>query len=53
MTRIAGLCAAIFAFAAVEATAETRGSRTSCALNVRSGPGNEYRIKGFIKTATL
>jgi SH3 domain protein len=50
MTRIAGLCAAIFAFAAVEATAETAWVKDELRLNVRSGPGNEYRIKGFIKT---
>src|SRR4029453_8803174 len=50
MNRIAqGLSAAILAFAAV-AAAETAWVKDELRLNLRTGPGNEYRIKGFIKT---
>ena len=42
--------AAILAIAAVAASAETSWVKDELRLNLRSGPGNEYRIKGFIKT---
>ncbi len=41
---------AILAFAALAADAETAWVKDELRLNVRSGPGNEFRIKGFIKT---
>jgi SH3 domain protein len=54
MIRIAhaarGLTAAILAFAAVAAAAETAWVKDELRLNLRTGPGSEYRIKGFIKT---
>src|SRR5258705_9431590 len=40
----------IFVCAAVAASAETAWVKDELRLNLRSGPGNEYRIKGFIKT---
>jgi SH3 domain protein len=42
--------AALLALAAVAASAETSWVKDELRLNLRSGPGNEYRIKGFIKT---
>jgi SH3 domain protein len=36
--------------AAVTASAETAWVKDELRLNLRTGPGNEYRIKGFIKT---
>src|SRR5438552_2586338 len=36
--------------AAVAASAETAWVKDELRLNLRTGPGNEYRIKGFIKT---
>jgi len=42
--------AASLVFAAVAATAETSWVKDELRLNLRSGPGNDYRIKGFIKT---
>ena len=42
--------AAILAFAAAAATAETAWVKDELRLNLRTGPGNDYRIKGFIKT---
>ncbi len=42
--------AAILAIAAVAASAETNWVKDELRLNLRSGPGNEYRIKGYIKT---
>jgi SH3 domain protein len=54
MNRIAhavrGVSAAILALAAVSAGAETGWVKDELRLNLRSGPGNEYRIKGYIKT---
>jgi len=41
--------AAIFAFAAA-AGAETNWVKDELRLNLRTGPGSDYRIKGFIKT---
>src|SRR5262245_48113044 len=38
------------ALAAASASAETAWVKDELRLNLRSGPGNEYRIKGFIKT---
>jgi SH3 domain protein len=49
MNRIA-LSAAILVFAAVSAGAETAWVKDELRLNLRTGPGNDYRIKGFIKT---
>ncbi len=43
------LTAAILAIAAA-ASAETSWVKDELRLNLRSGPSNEYRIKGFIKT---
>jgi SH3 domain protein len=40
----------ILAIAAVAASAETSWVKDELRLNLRTGPGNEYRIKGFIKT---
>ena len=42
--------AAVLVFAAVAAGAETNWVKDELRLNLRSGPGNEYRIKGYIKT---
>jgi SH3 domain protein len=42
--------AAFLVFAALSASAETSWVKDELRLNLRSGPGNEYRIKGFIKT---
>jgi SH3 domain protein len=42
--------AALVVLAAVSASAETSWVKDELRLNLRSGPGNEYRIKGFIKT---
>ena len=42
--------AAVLVFAAAAAAAETSWVKDELRLNLRSGPGNEYRIKGFIKT---
>jgi SH3 domain protein len=54
MIRIAhaarGLSAAILALVAVAAAAETAWVKDELRLNLRTGPGSEYRIKGFIKT---
>ena len=51
IARAAGrVSAAILAFAALAASAETSWVKDELRLNLRSGPGNEYRIKGFIKT---
>src|SRR5262245_16069181 len=41
---------AILALAALSADAETSWVKDELRLNLRSGPGNEFRIKGFIKT---
>src|SRR5215468_607169 len=41
---------AILALAAGAASAETGWVKDELRLNVRTGPGSEYRIKGFIKT---
>src|SRR5258706_295228 len=52
-SRIAGRAARCFAaatLAAASASAETAWVKDELRLNLRSGPGNEYRIKGFIKT---
>src|SRR5262245_66159554 len=38
------------ALAAASASAETAWVKDELRLNLRTGPGNEYRIKGFIKT---
>ena len=45
-----GLAAAILVLAAVAATAETAWVKDELRLNLRTGPGVDYRIKGFIKT---
>jgi SH3 domain protein len=45
-----GLAAAILVLAAVAAAAETAWVKDELRLNLRTGPGAEYRIKGFIKT---
>jgi SH3 domain protein len=51
ITRAARRASAVFAaFAAIAASAETSWVKDELRLNLRSGPGNEYRIKGFIKT---
>ena len=42
--------AAVLVFAAVAVGAETSWVKDELRLNLRSGPGNEYRIKGYIKT---
>src|SRR3989442_6283213 len=44
------LSAAIVALAALAAGAETAWVKDELRLNLRSGPGSEYRIKGYIKT---
>ena len=43
-------CFAALALAAASASAETAWVKDELSLEVRSGPGNEYRIKGYIKT---
>jgi SH3 domain protein len=52
-TRIAAaaaFCLAALTFAAAAADAETVWVKDELSLELRSGPGNEYRIKGYIKT---
>jgi SH3 domain protein len=48
--RAVRLFAAAAALAAAAASAETGWVKDELRLNLRSGPGNDYRIKGFIKT---
>ena len=43
-------CFAALALAAASASAETAWVKDELSLELRSGPGNEYRIKGYIKT---
>ena len=54
MNRIASaalqLSTAILALAALAASAETGWVKDELRLNLRTGPGAEYRIKGYIKT---
>jgi SH3 domain protein len=46
-----GLAAAMaIALAVVAASAETAWVKDELRLNLRTGPGSEYRIKGYIKT---
>jgi SH3 domain protein len=53
-SRIAARAVCLFAaaatLAAAAASAETGWVKDELRLNLRTGPGNDYRIKGFIKT---